>query len=81
MSDLPMKQENHPIHNMPTATQDYRGVSLDVYGTEGQVNVSKKTDQAEPVDPLPNTDDNMFFASGRDEKIIRAKRQMRDMMK
>lgn len=31
--------------------------------------------------PLPGTDDNMFFASARDEKMIRAKRRLRDGLK
>jgi hypothetical protein len=36
------------------------------------------TDDDGYAEPLPDTDDNMFLASGRDEKIIRAKRTLRD---
>lgn len=68
-----MKQEDHPAYNLPTATEDHSG-------TEYNVNVGAKSDK-EGADAYPNTDDNMFFASGRDEKIIRAKRQLRDGMK
>lgn len=49
--------------------------------TEYQVNVGAKQDKGGPAkDPYPNTDDNRFFASGRDEKIISAKRKLRDGM-
>lgn len=74
MSDLPMAQVDHPAHNVPSATEDYSG-------TEYNVNVGPKQDKGgPPVDPYPNTDDNRFFASGRDEKIISAKRKLRDGM-
>lgn len=68
MSDLPMKQEDHPAYNLPDATEDHSG-------TEYQVNAGPKTDKA-GADPYPNADDNMFMASGRDAQIIRAKREM-----
>jgi len=32
------------------------------------------------VEPYPGADDNLFFASGPDEKIIRAKRNIRSRM-
>lgn len=49
--------------------------------TQYQVNVGPKQDKGgPPVDPYPNTDDNRFTASGRDEKIISAKRKLRDGM-
>lgn len=74
MSDLPMAQVDHPVHNIPDATEAYSG-------TEYQVNAGAKSDKGGgPIDPYPNTDDNRFFASGRDEKIISAKRKLRDGM-
>lgn len=74
MTDRPsMKQDDHPEHNMPDS--EYDG-----WETARQVNAGPKTSKGDVQDPYPNTDDNMFFASGRDEKIIRAKRKLRDGM-
>lgn len=54
----------------------------DGYETMRQVNVGAKTNKGGmTLDPYPDTNDNMFFANGRDEKIIRAKRQLRDGLK
>jgi hypothetical protein len=50
------------------------------YETALQVNAGPKTDKGEVQNPYPKTDDNTFLASGRDEKIIRAKRQLRDRL-
>lgn len=51
--------------------------------TAKQVNVGpKKNLGGNSLDPLPRGDDNMFFAkSGRDEQIIRAKRDLSNNMK
>lgn len=83
MSDLPMAQVDHPAYNVPDATQSYSGDQSDGYETARQVNAGPKTNKGgDGVDAYPGTDDNMFFAkSGRDESIIRAKRQLRDGMK
>lgn len=51
----------------------YQGLRDD----DPSVNVGPKSDQWGP-DAYPGTDDNMFTASGRDEKIIRAKRRLRE---
>lgn len=70
-----INNDDHPDDKGLHATQD------DHWGTEYQVNVSPKTSKGDVQEPYPNTDDNMFFASGKDEKIIRAKRELRDKMK
>lgn len=70
-------------YDLVNSNQDMQGGATDYSNhTEYQVNVGPKQDKGgPPVDAYPNTDDNRFFASGRDEKIISAKRKLRDGMK
>lgn len=57
-------------------------VTDDGYETARQVNAGPKTAKGgDGVDAYPGTDDNMFTAGGRDEKIIRAKRALRQGLK
>ena len=74
-----MKEDDHPEHNMPSS--DHNGTELDPYYTAKSVNTGPMGPKGGYADPYPNTDDNTFTASGRDEKIIRAKRKLRDGMK
>jgi len=69
-----MKQDDHPDHNMPESEHDGYEISR-------QVNAGPKTNKGDTQNPYPNTDDNMFFSSARDEQIIRAKRKLRDGLK
>lgn len=74
-----MANDDSLIHESFPRPQNADGSPADGYETMRQVNAGPKEDKGgPPKDAYPNTDDNMFMASGPNEKIIRAKRELRD---